>query len=243
MAEIRVLTEPEIRNFVTLDKGIVEAIRHAFVALSLGGVEMPPILNLRVPHYHGEVDVKTAFTPDIPHIAVKISPGFFDNPKIGLPSLNGLMVVLDATSGILSALLLDNGYLTTIRTAAAGAVAGDLLARRNARTAAVLGAGSQAWLQMQALRLVRPIEDIRIWGRRSEAAHSMAEKFRQIGVTAQAVDDPWRAVSGADIIVTTTPSELPVLKWEWLAPGQHITAMGSDAPYKNRARSRRGSQG
>jgi ectoine utilization protein EutC len=234
MAAIRVLTEPEIRRLVSLDHEVVDAVRGAFVALSAGGVEMPPIISLRVPRYRGEVDVKTAFVPDIPHIAVKISPGYFDNPRIGLPSLNGLMVALDATTGIVSAILLDNGYLTTVRTAAAGAVAADLLARRNARVAAVFGTGMQAWQQVQALRLVRPIEEIRVWGRRAEAARSMAERLRrESGLAAEAFDDPREAVRHADVIVTATPSEMPVVNWTWLAPGQHVTAMGSDAPGKN----------
>ena len=233
MATIRILTEREVRGRVTLDNEVVDAIRGAFVALSVGGVEMPPILSLRVLRYSGEVDVKTAFVPEIPHIAVKISPGYFENPRIGLPSLNGLIVMRDATSGIVSAILLDNGYLTTVRTAAAGAVAADLLARRSARTAAVLGTGVQAWQQVQALRIVRPIEEVRVWGRRVDAARSMAERLCcENGVAARAFDDPRQAVRDADVIVTATPSEVPVLKWTWLAPG-HITAMGSDAPYKN----------
>ena len=84
---------------------------------------MPPILRLDIPEHRGEVDVKTAYVPGIDGFAIKISPGFFDNPKLGLPSLNGMMVLLSAKTGLVEALLLDNGYLTDVRTAAAGAVA------------------------------------------------------------------------------------------------------------------------
>lgn len=88
MAVVRLLVEREIRRLVTLDAGVIETIRDAFLALSAGGVDMPPILHLQVAQHHGEVDVKTAFVPGVPRLAVKISPGFFDNPARGLPSLS-----------------------------------------------------------------------------------------------------------------------------------------------------------
>ncbi len=102
---------------------------------------MPPILRLDIPEHRGEVDVKTAYVPGLDGFAIKISPGFFDNPKLGLPSLNGLMVLFSARTGLVEALLLDNGYLTDVRTAAAGAVAAKHLARPEAAVATVLGAG------------------------------------------------------------------------------------------------------
>jgi ornithine cyclodeaminase len=234
MSNVRVLTERDLRDVITLDRDVVDAMGRAFVALSRGGVTMPPVLGLNVARYNGEIDVKTAFLPEVPHIAVKISPGYFDNPRIGLPSLNGLMIVLDASTGIVAAILLDNGYLTTLRTAAAGAVAADALARRNARSVAVLGGGEQAWEQLQAVRLVRPIEEVRVWARRADAARAIAARFAgAAGMHASAFEDAREAVTKADIVLTTTPSREPILKAEWLAPGQHVTAVGADASYKN----------
>jgi ornithine cyclodeaminase len=234
MSNVRVLTERDLRDVITLDRDVVDAMGRAFVALSRGGVAMPPVLGLNVARYNGEIDVKTAFLPEVPHIAVKISPGYFDNPRIGLPSLNGLMVVLHANTGIVAAILLDNGYLTTLRTAAAGAVAADALARRNARSVAVLGGGEQAWEQVQAVRLVRPIEEVRVWARRADAARAIAARFAgAAGMHASAFEDAREAVTKADIVLTTTPSREPILKAEWLAPGQHVTAVGADASYKN----------
>src|SRR5262249_375289 len=166
--------------------------------------------------------------------AIKISPGFFDNPKLGLPSVNGLMVLFSARTGLVEALFLDNGYLTDIRTAAAGGVAAKHLSRPDSRVATIFGAGVQARLQLEALTLVRPIRDGRMWARsrdRAEAAaREMAAKLR-IDVTP--ASDPQTAVSGADIVVTTTPSTSPLIQYEWLSPGQHITSMGSDAEHKN----------
>ena len=234
MSDVRVLTERDLRDVITLDRNVVDAMGRAFVALSRGVVAMPPVLRLNVARYNGEIDVKTAFLPEVAHIAVKISPGYFDNPRIGLRSLNGLMVVLHANTGIVAAILLDNGYLTTLRTAAAGAAAADALARRNARSVAVLGGGEQAWEQVQAVHLVRPIEQVRVWARRADAARAIAARLaREAGMHASAFDDAREAVTKADIVLTTTPSREPILKAEWLMPGQHVTAVGADASYKN----------
>src|SRR4029078_8127151 len=135
---------------------------------------MPPILRLDIPEHRGEVDVKTAYVPGIDGFAIKISPGFFDNPKLGLASVNGLMVLLSSHTGLVEALLLDNGYLTDVRTAAAGAVAARHLSRAEASVAAILGAGVQATLQLEALLLVRPITEARIWSRDPAQASARA---------------------------------------------------------------------
>jgi len=195
---------------------------------------MPPILRLDIPEFRGEVDVKTAYVPGFEGFAIKVSPGFFDNPKLGLPSLNGLMILLSAKTGLVEALLLDNGYLTDVRTAAAGGVAARHLAREDARSATILGAGMQARLQLEALTLVRPIDAARIWARDHEKARKLAADFsRDHGVAVEAVADAQAAVEGADIVVTTTPADKPILLARWLKPGQHLTAMGSDAEHKN----------
>ena len=160
-----ILTEADLRRIVPLDADAVACVEEAFAALATRPVSMPPILRLDIPEHRGEVDVKTAYVPGLDGFAIKISPGFFDNPKLGLPSLNGLMVLFSAKTGLVEALLLDNGYLTDVRTAAAGAVAAKHLARPDAAVATVLGAGVQARLQLKALTLVRPITQARIWAR------------------------------------------------------------------------------
>ena len=134
--EIRILTEVELRRAVPLDLAAVDVVEAAFAALAAGEVVMPPFLSMHLPQVNGEVDVKTAYIPGFEGFAIKVSPGFFDNPKLGLPSLNGLMVLLSARTGLVDALFLDNGYLTDVRTAAAGAVAARHLAPATVATAA-----------------------------------------------------------------------------------------------------------
>jgi ornithine cyclodeaminase len=234
MPEIAVLTERDLRELVPLDRAAIDCVEDAFRALATRPVVMPPILRLDIAEANGEVDVKTAYVPGLESFAIKISPGFFDNPKIGLPSVNGLMVLLSAKTGLLEAALLDNGYLTDVRTAAAGAVAARHLSRQDARAAAVIGAGVQARLQLEALTLVRPIERASVWARDHDKAERLArEAADALGIAVTVAASPQAAIEEADIIVTTTPANAPIVSADWLAPGQHLTAMGSDAEHKN----------
>lgn len=234
MPGMTILTEADLRKIVTLDLAAVHCVEGAFNALATQAVAMPPIMRLDIPEHRGEVDVKTAYVPGIDGFAIKISPGFFDNPKLGLPSLNGLMVLFSARTGLVEAVLLDNGYLTDIRTAAAGAVAAKHLSREDSEVAAIFGAGVQAQLQLKALTLVRPIRQARIWARDLAKAQAVAKDLSdELGIRIEAVTDGEAAMHGADIIVTTTPSEQPLIHAGWPVAGQHITAMGSDAEHKN----------
>ncbi|MCZ7482706.1 ectoine utilization protein EutC [Rhizobium rhizogenes] len=234
MSRITILTENDLRAIIKLDLSSIDCVERAFAALATEAVAMPPILRLDIPEFRGEVDVKTAYVPSFEGFAIKVSPGFFDNPKLGLPSLNGLMILFSAKTGLVEALLLDNGYLTDVRTAAAGAVAARHLSREDASIATIFGAGMQARLQLQALMLVRPIRSARIWARSHDKAQKLAGDFaREHGIEVTAIPDPRDATRGADIIITTTPSEKPILFSDWLEPGQHLTAMGSDAEHKN----------
>ena len=234
MPEINILTEADLRSVVSLDTDSVACVEEAFLALASKPVAMPPILSMEIAEHKGEVDVKTAYLPGLDSFAIKMSPGFFDNPKIGLPSVNGLMVVFSARTGLVEALLLDNGYLTDLRTAAAGAVAAKWLAREDSGRAAVLGTGVQARLQLQAITLVRPITAARVWGRdrakAETAARDLADKLGLDVTPAATVDE---AVAESDIVVTTTPAIEPLVTETHLKPGLHITAMGSDTEHKN----------
>lgn len=232
--DVRILTEAELRAAVQLDLGTVDVIEAAFAALAGGEVVMPPILSMDLAQANGEVDVKTAYIPGFEGFAIKVSPGFFDNPKLGLPSLNGLMILFSAQTGLVQALFLDNGYLTDIRTAAAGAVAARHLAPATVDVAGVIGTGVQARLQMRAAHLVRPFQTCLVWGRDPDsAAACAADLARDLGIEVKPVSDPAELVAQSQLVVTTTPARDPVLRAEWLHPNLHITAMGSDQEGKN----------
>lgn len=233
MPDITILGEAQLRSLVSLDLSAVDRVEQAFLSLATESVVMPPVLNLALHERHGEVDVKTAYLPRFDSFAIKVSPGFFDNPALGLPSLNGLMLVLSARTGLTEAVLLDNGYLTAVRTAAAGAVAARWLARPDARRAAVIGSGEQAGLQLQALMLVRKIEHVVVWARNAERAAEFAARVAsQYGIAADVASSVSAALERADIAITTTPSRTPLVHGDHLHRGLHVTAMGSDADYK-----------
>lgn len=115
MPRIKILAERELRQIVPLELVAVRCVEHAFHSLATQAVAMPPILRLDISEYRGEVDVKTAYVPGLDGFAVKVSPGFFDNPTIGLPSANGIMVLLSSKSGLVQAILLHNGYSITTK--------------------------------------------------------------------------------------------------------------------------------
>ncbi len=166
---------------------------------------------MAIPGGHDEVDVKTAYIPGLDGFAVKVSTGFYGNANLGLPSLNGLMTVISAKTGLVEALLLDNGYLTDLRTAAAGAVATRHLAPERVTCAGVLGTGLQARLQLRAAHLVRPFERALVWGRDpGKARGCAADLAATLGIEVRSEADPARLVAESQLVVTTTPARAPI---------------------------------
>lgn len=232
--DIRIVTEADLREHVALDLPVVDAIEAAFAALASDTVIMPPILSMDLPHINAEVDVKTAFISGFDSFAIKVSPGFFDNPTLGLASLNGLMILFSAKTGLVEAVFLDNGYLTDIRTAAAGAVAARHLAPKTLETAGVIGTGVQARLQIQAAHLVRPFSKALVYGRDAAKANACAQDISDtLGINVRCAKSAEDLVAQCQLVVTTTPARVPVISVDWLHSGLHITAMGSDAHGKN----------
>ncbi|MGH9408645.1 MAG: ornithine cyclodeaminase family protein [Vicinamibacterales bacterium] len=226
-----IIEEPALRRTIT--PGVaVEAMRDAFRADGEGRTHVPAVINLDIPGAHGEFHVKTAYIDGVAYIAVKIASGFYDNPARGLPSGSGLMVVLNASTGMPAALLLDNGFLTDIRTGAAGALAADVLARRTIETVGVIGSGVQARYQVRCLREVRQFARVIVWGRHAQSVGACIDELCAAGFDAAARPTPEAICRDADVLITATPAREPLVRAEWLRPGQHVTAVGSDAPGK-----------
>lgn len=232
-----IATETLLRQFIRIDSAIIDAIEDGFSAMSAGKVNMPPIMRLDIPEHNGEVDAKTAYVPGLDSFAIKVSPGFFNNHHLGLPSTSGLMILLSSKTGFVQAVLLDNGYLTDIRTGAAGAIAAKHLARKNIRTAGVIGTGAQARYQIRALKHVRPFERLLAYGRDENRAQQYADEMHtELGVDVTVSPDIEGVVRKSDIVITTTQAHEGFIRAEWLHPGLHITAMGSDAENKQEIR-------
>ena len=228
---IRSIDEAALRTAIT-PAVAVEAMREAFRADGEGRAHVPAVINLEVPAHRGEFHVKTAHIDGVPHIAVKIASGFYDNPARGLPSGSGLMAVFDATTGLPVGLLLDNGFLTDIRTGAAGAIAVDVLAPRQFATVGVIGSGLQARHQIACLRVIRAFSRIVAWSPDRGHLERYVKEMRAEGYDAAAAATPEAVCRAADVIVTATPAREPLVRAEWLRPGQHLTALGSDSPGK-----------
>ncbi len=229
-----ILNSEEIKECVKFNAELIPVIEDAFKSLSLGKTVMPPILRVDIEKYHGESDVKAAYIEGLDSFAVKVASGFFNNSNLGLPSNNGLMILLDSKTGVIKSVLLDKGYLTDVRTAIAGAIASKYLSNSNSSTVAIVGAGIQARMQLEALTLVRDIKNVNVWSRDIKKTHAYIENIsKNIDLNFQAFDNINEVVKNADILITTTPSKKPLIDFSALPKGIHITAMGSDAEEKN----------
>ena len=229
-----VLNSSEIKKCVQLNGQLIPIIEDAFKSLALGKTTMPPILRLDIEKYHGESDVKAAYIDGLDSYAIKVASGFFNNPNLGLPSSNGLMILLDSKTGELKSVLLDKGYLTDVRTAIAGAIAAKHLSNPESSNVGIIGAGIQAKMQLEALLLVRNIKTAYIWSRDSKKTNKFVQNIKdKINIKIIACESPEQTVNLSEILITCTPSKSPIIKSEWLKQGLHITAMGSDAEMKN----------
>jgi ornithine cyclodeaminase len=235
---VRILREPEIRTLLDLDETI-EAVAQAYAACAEGRVILPDVVNLDLDDFRGEVHVKSAYIRGRPHYVIKIASGFYDNPGLGLPTGNGMMIVFEARTGRLEGLLLDNGYITEVRTGAAGAVAARYLAKKDLRKVGIIGAGSQARHQLRALMRVRRPEEVWVWSLdESFVRPYIREMSAAFPLRFQKASGPREAVEGADLVITVTPSRSPIVRASWLRPGVHITAVGSDGPDKQELEAR-----
>lgn len=231
---ITIVNESQLRDLVHLDHDALEAVAAGFTALATRDVALPPIMRIDIHDGGGEVDVKSAYVPGADRFAIKIAAGFWDNPtRFGLPSGSGQMIVLSATTGRCEAVLLDNGYLTDVRTALAGALAARHLARESLETVGQIGAGAQGRYQMQALQLVRQYGRVLVYNLDEARLDAYVEEMPSVlGVEVTKARSAEQVVRESDMVTTSTPSQEPFIKAEWLHPGLHLTAMGSDAEHK-----------
>jgi ornithine cyclodeaminase len=227
-----VLLEADLRRVVRVDVAALSTIESAFSWLEEGRASMPPIMHIEVSG-RGDVDVKSAYVEGLPHFAIKIASGFYANAERGLPSGSAMMVLLNSDTGFCDALLLDNSYLTDLRTGLAGAVAAKYLAPATVDTVGVLGTGTQARYQVHCLRLVRDFRRVLVWGRSAQKAQEYAVDMHKGGQFEVTVAGSAEEVARqCEVLITTTASNRPLVKAEWLHEGQHITAVGSDFPGK-----------
>jgi len=186
---------------------------------------------VELPAERAEVHVKGAHLKGAGHIVLKVATGFYENRARGLPSGDGLFLLLDARTGVPAVLLEEHGYLTDFRTAAAVALTLKYLAPGNAHEALLVGAGALARLTARAMMAQLPLTRLTLWNRTPERAGQLARELAQVVETriAPALES---AVRDSRAIVTATASTTPLIMASWVAPGTHVTSVGTGSPEK-----------
>lgn len=203
---------------------VIAAIEHAFVAYSRGEAVIPSVGEMVFEDPPGDCHIKYGYLKSGSTFTIKVGTGFWKNPQLGLPSGNGVVLVFSSRTGELLTIFEDQGYLTNIRTAAAGAVAAKYLAPSTVDFIGIVGAGTQAGLQLEYLREVMPCRQVLVWTRSRERARSLRVDDFEIEVVQTIAE----LAARARLIVTTTPSRQWLLAEKDVQPGTHITALGAD---------------
>jgi alanine dehydrogenase len=235
--EILLLTPPEIRRLLTLDE-CIDAVERAFRMYGEGKTAPPAVLSVHVPE--GSFHVK-AGTLDFggSYFAAKVNGNFPGNgARFGLPTIQGVIVLCDAEKGTPLAVM-DSRDITSLRTAAATAVAAKYLARGDSRTVTICGCGIQGRVQLAALSRVCRLETLLAYDKDHETALQFVEELedlkdgkRDVKISATAVTDLAAAVRQSDICVTCTPSQQPILGAGDVRAGTFVAAVGADNPHK-----------
>lgn len=231
--KVKILTEKDLRQAVRVDDEAASAIEAGFSALAADKAAMPPIMHIEVSEHQGDIDIKAAYVQGLDYLAVKVGAGFFNNHKLGLPNSPAMMVAVSSRTGFVEAVLLDNAYLTDVRTGAAGAVAARYLAPETIQTAGVVGAGAQGRYQIQGLRCVRKFGRLLAFDLDNDRLSAyVLEMEALLGIPVKAAESVQEILSQSQFVVTCTPSRMPYLEAAWLHPGLHLTCMGADLPEK-----------
>ena len=227
---IRILSRQDVRQALPMRQAI-EAVKRAFAQLSTGQANVPLRVALDVPRHNGVTLFMPGYLSSDDQMAVKIVSVFNDNPSQGLPLIHALVIVVDATTGSPAAVM-DGTYLTALRTGAASGAATDLLARPDAHTAAVFGAGAQGRTQLEAVCAVRPIHEAWVYDVAPRQAAAYAEEMSQrLSLPVRVAETPAQAVCQADVICTATTATSPVFADADVPPGTHVNAVGAYTPH------------
>lgn len=211
---------------------ILQLIEEGFVAYSQGKVVVPPVGEMIFENPPGDCHIKYGFIKGNDYYVVKIAQGFYDNPKIGLPSINGLNLLFSQKTGEILCILLDEGHLTNIRTAAAGAICAKYLAPKNVNRIGIFGSGIQGKMQLEYLKPIVTCREVLVWGRHQEGLDEYQRVMKNSGFEVQTTMDSEEITQACNLIVTCTPSKIPLVHADQIQRGTHITAMGSDTPEK-----------
>lgn len=224
-----VLDRNEVVRLLPMDE-CIDVMARALATVAKGNAILPLRAMIRLPDSPNIFALMPAYLGEPKSVGVKVLTVFPVNHGTPIDAHQGAVLLFEADHGRLLAIL-DATTITAIRTAAVSAVATKLLARDDADELAILGAGTQGRMHLEAMTVVRPVRHVRIWSRTTEHARALAQLARdQFELHAEVCSTPAHAVEHASIICTTTASATPVLEGEWLRPGTHINAVGACIP-------------
>ena len=222
---------PQIKEIIK-KINLIEIIEEGFVAYSQGKVVVPPVGEMIFEKPPGDCHIKYGYIIGDNYYVVKIAQGFYENPKLGLPATNGLNILFSQKTGEIFCILLDEGFLTDIRTAIAGTIAAKYMAPKEVNTIGIMGTGVQAKLQLKFLNSIVDCQNALIWGRSEESLHRYREEMSESGYDLQVTQNPQDIPRKCNLIVTCTPSKSPLILARYVQKGTHITAVGSDTSEK-----------
>lgn len=227
--ELRILTGPEIHGLLPMAE-CIDLMEATMIAVSGGQSQLPLRSIMTMPGDIGALGIMPGYLATADIYAVKLISLFPRNAGTEHSSHLGMLVLFETDHGYPIGLL-DAAEITAIRTAAASGMATRLLAREEAARLAILGTGEQARRHVEAMIAVRPIAEIRIWGRNPAKAQALAEACAATrDIRCSAVEQVSDAVAGADIVCTTTHAAEPILPGKWIEPGTHLNIVGSSIP-------------
>lgn len=209
---------------------INDAMRNAFIEYSNGNAVIPPVGELIMQQPPGEVHIKYGYIKDGSHYVIKIASGFPNNQKENIKPGQGMMLLFDIQTGMPEAILIDDANLTDIRTAIAGAITSQALSNQDLESFTIIGTGVQARYQAIHVSQLMKIEKVRVWGRDQAKAYQLREDLPDLDVNIE--EDIKKLIKESGLIITTTSSKEPLIQSDWVKPGTHITAVGSDTPEK-----------
>ena len=211
---------------------LMQEIETGFSAYSNGEVVVPPVGELNFENPPGDVHIKYGYIRDDDVYVIKIASGFYQNKLLGLSNGQGMMLVFDQKSGKPIGLLQDEGYLTDVRTAVAGAICAKYLAPKNIEVIGIVGTGVQARMQLEYLKNVTDCQNVIVWGRSKSALNQYKISMCDSGFTIKTTMALDQVTNNCNLIVTCTASEKPIIRENHVKGKVHITAMGSDTPNK-----------
>ena len=209
---------------------INDAMRNAFIEYSNGNAVIPPVGELIMQQPPGEVHIKYGYIKGGSHYVIKIASGFPNNQKENIKPGQGMMLLFDIQTGMPEAILIDDANLTDIRTAIAGAITSQALSNQDLESFTIIGTGVQARYQAIHVSQLMKIEKVRVWGRDPAKAYQLREDLPDLDVNIE--EDIEKLIKESGLIITTTSSKEPLIQSDWVKPGTHITAVGSDTPEK-----------